>query len=181
MATLKDIEGITKIFSDRRNALAEKVQAVEDEIAAVRRRHLASLKKAVQGYTDSYTALHSIIEEAPELFKKPKTVTLHGIRVGFKKEKGKLEWDNDDRVVKLLKKLRPDDWDVYVKVTEKPLKTALEQMSAAELKKIGIQVTEDTDEVFIKSTDSEIDKLVAALLKDAEREVNEELYKPEAA
>jgi arsenate reductase-like glutaredoxin family protein len=166
MATLNEIERITKIYSDRRKALADKVQAAEDEIAAIKRRHLPGIRKAAQNTSESYTALHSIIEEAPELFKKPKTVTLHGIRLGFKKEKGKLEWDNDDRIIKLIKKIRPEDWDAYINVTEKPKKAALEQLTAADLKKIGIQVTEDTEEVFIKSTDSEIDKLVAALLKD---------------
>ena len=41
-------------------------------------------------------------------------------------------------------------------------------MSVSDLKKIGVTVIETGDEVFIKPTDSEIDKLINALLKDEE-------------
>ena len=39
----------------------------------------------------------------------------------------------------------------------------------AELKRIGVTVEETGDQIVIKPTDSEVDKLVNALLADAER------------
>ena len=58
-----------------------------------------------------------------------------------------------------------------INVTETPIKKAIEQLSVSDLKKIGCLVTDAQDEVVIKATDTEVDKLVTALLKGATEEV----------
>lgn len=168
--TLTELEKTTKYFSDARRSLAEKVQSLEDEMTALKRRHLPGIRKAVEVAAEKQAILKAAIEESPELFKKPRTVIFWGVKVGFQKQKGKIEIDKADydRVVKLIKKHYPDTWETYVQIKEKPMASTLEQLSAAELKKLGITVTETGDAVLIKSTDSEIDKLVNALLKDSE-------------
>jgi hypothetical protein len=90
----------------------------------------------------------------------------HGIKVGYKKGTGKIEWEDADQVVKLIKKHFPDQADVLIISSEKPAKDALAQLTAAELKKLGVLVEESGDVPFIKDTSSEVDKLVAAFLKD---------------
>jgi len=45
-------------------------------------------------------------------------------------------------------------------------KAALANISVADLKRIGCTITDDIDAVLIKPTDSEVDKLVMALLKE---------------
>ena len=47
--------------------------------------------------------------------------------------------------------------DVLVATTERPAKDALAQLTAAELKKLGISVTDGGDAVFIKPADSAVD------------------------
>lgn len=94
-------------------------------------------------------------------------MVFHGIKVGFQKEKGKIEWDDVDQVVKLIKKHFPEQADVLIATSEKPVKDALNNLSAAELKKIGVNITSDGDVAFIRPTDSEVDKMVTALLKAA--------------
>ena len=46
------------------------------------------------------------------------------------------------------------------------MKDALAQLPAAELHKLGVQVEEAGDRVYIKASDSEVDKLVVAILKE---------------
>ena len=168
MATLSEIEQLTREYSLARQALREKVEALNDEIEKLKRRKLPLIRKLVEKAAEAEARLKAAVEESPEMFQRPRTYTWHGIKVGFQKQKGKLTWDDDEKVVRLIKKHYPEDWEIYVKVTEKPLKSALEKLSAAELKKLGVNVTEDQDVVVIKSMDSEIDKLVSALLKGAE-------------
>lgn len=168
MATLGEIEQATREYSLARAVLREKVEALNDEIEKLKRQRLPLIRKLVEKAAEKEAALMAAVEESPELFRKPKTYTWHGIKVGYQKQKGKLTWDDDEKVVKLIKKHYPEDWELYVKVTEKPQKKTLEKLPGSELKKLGIEVKKDQDVVIVKSMDSEIDKLVSALLKGAE-------------
>lgn len=47
-------------------------------------------------------------------------------------------------------------------------KTQLRKLTVAELGRIGCTLTEDTDAVMIKTSETDVDKLVAALMKDYE-------------
>ncbi|MEN6375350.1 MAG: host-nuclease inhibitor Gam family protein [Smithella sp.] len=163
---LGEIEILTKEFAATREILAERVRKIEDIIAKVRKHRLPGIKSAVNTVIEKQAALKAALEEGRSLFVRPKTMIMHGIKVGFQKAKGKISWADDDQVVKLIKKHLPDQADVLIKTTEKPIKDALANLSAADLKRIGVTVDDTTDQVVIKSTDSEIDKFVEALLKD---------------
>lgn len=170
MKTLGEIEILTKDFSAARGTLRDRVQNLDDEIAALKRKYLPGIRKAVEAATEKHSLLKAAIEEAPSLFEKPRTYIFHGVKVGYQKQKGTVKIDKKDydRVVKLIKKHFPDTWGIYVEVKEKPLSSTLQQLSVQDLKKLGITVSDTGDAILIKSTDSEIDKLVNALLKDEE-------------
>lgn len=168
MSTLMEIEKLCKDYSLARAALKEKVEALNDEIERLKRQRLPQIRKAVELAAEKQKALRQAVEESPELFQKPKTQIFHGIEVGLRKAKGQLVWEDDEQLCKLIHKYYPENWESYIKVIEKPLKTALSQLSVHELKKLGITVVETGDEVVIKATDTEIDRLVNALLKDEE-------------
>ncbi len=170
MATLTEIEKLAKELSDARNLLREGMAQIEEEMAAVKKRYLPAIRRSVEKAAGWHQRLHSAVSESPEFFQKPKTVIFHGIRLGYMKSKGEIVWEDTDQVVKLIKKHFPDQAETLIQVTEKPLKTALAQLSVADLKKIGVTVSDTSDEVVIKPTDSEIDKLINALLKDEEIE-----------
>ncbi len=130
---------------------------------------LRTIAKPVTVFDD---ALRTLIGKAPELFVKPKSMTINGIKLGYQKGKGKIEWEDPDQVVRLIKKHFPEQADVLITTTEKPIKDALNGLTAAELKKLGISVVEGGEAIFIKPTDSAVDKLVDALLKEATEEVD---------
>jgi hypothetical protein len=167
MATMNEIDSATKTYADKRRVLKERIAEYEKAVSAARRKYLPGIKRAAESASRQKAELEALIEASPEHFRKPRTLILHSIRVGIMKQKGKLKWVNESQVIKLIKKLYADGWDAYIKTTEKPIRKALEQLPVSELKRLGVQVTEDTDEVVVKSTDSEIDKLVEALLRES--------------
>ncbi|MBI2313552.1 MAG: hypothetical protein HYU77_13715 [Betaproteobacteria bacterium] len=171
MSTLADIEALTKDYAVAREALSGAVSALEEEIAAAKRRYLPKIKRCVAAAADRRGALAAAIEDGCELFSKPRTQTFHGIRVGVMKGKGGLEWEDADRVVALIERHFPDQVELLIKVRKTPVKDALAQLSAADLKRIGVTIIETGDQLVIRPTDSEVDRLVEALLKDAEEEV----------
>lgn len=172
--TLSEITKRTEDFASARTKLAERITSLSDELASVKKRHIALIRKAVQVAKEKQGLLTSALEEAPELFTKPRTVIISGIKVGYQKGKGEIEWEDDDQVVRLIKKHFSEQADVLIKTTEKPLKKALAQLTVAELKKLGITVEETGDHVFIKPTDSDVDKYVNMLLKETKDVESEE-------
>ena len=171
MTTLSDIETRAKRFAESRERLAVIVSELTAGIEALKRAAMPELKRAINRASEYQDQLKSLIEAAPELFVKPKTVIFHGIKLGYQKGKGKIEWEDTDQVVRLIKKHFPEQADILISTTEKPAKDALNSLTAAELKKLGISVVEGGDAIFIKPTDSDVDKMVDALLKSATEEV----------
>lgn len=169
MTTLAEIEQHTRRYADARAVLAARVQALQDDIEQAKRRKLPGIKKAVAAAAEARDRLQAAIEESPELFQRPRTLVIAGIRVGYTKGAGRLRFDDPARVVALIRRHYPEQAEALIKVTETPIRKALGNLSVAELKRIGVTVEETGDAVVIKPTDSEVDKLVNALLADAER------------
>ncbi|HXG29582.1 MAG TPA: host-nuclease inhibitor Gam family protein [Nevskiales bacterium] len=165
--SMETIETKTRAYAEARSVLASRVEALNEELDKARRRSLPGIKRALGIAKAAEEDLRAEIEAHPELFEKPRSVILHGVRVGYQKAKGTIEWDDDDRVVALIQKHHPDLFDNLVKTIERPIKTALNTLSVADLKKIGVTVVEAGDQVVIKPVDSDVDKLVDALLRDA--------------
>jgi arsenate reductase-like glutaredoxin family protein len=169
MITLTDIEALTRQYAEARAALAERVQELEDEIARLRRQRLPAIRRALGAAQERRDRLASAIAEAPALFERPKSVIFHGVRVGYQKGRGSITWDDDARVVALIRRHLPDQADALIRVVERPLKTALAQLSTAELRRLGVEVVETGEEIVIRPVDGELDRLIERLLADSER------------
>lgn len=169
MTTLTEIEELTRAYSDSRRELAENARALEEAIAAEKRRRLPSIRALIEEAASRKAAVKAAVEESPGLFKRPKTRIFHGVRVGFAKAKGKITFPaGPEAVVKFIRRIFPERFESLVKTTETPIKSALNQLSGADLKRIGVAIGEDVDSVVVAPTDSEIEKLIDALLKDEE-------------
>lgn len=173
MASMNEVLQLTREYAMSRTVLRERVEALQAEIDALKRRRLPGIKSAVSTASERQALLREAVEESRELFVKPRTVIMFGIKVGIQKGKGELNWESSEQVVKLVRKQFPELADTLIKVVEKPAKSALSQLSMAELRKVGVTVIETGDQVIIKSTDSEIDRLVSALLKGEDTDPRE--------
>jgi hypothetical protein len=161
------VEKSTKAFADARGVLTGLVQELNEIIEQTKRERLPAIKRALAKTAERQAELKALVETAPGLFERPRTVIFHGIKVGFAKGKGIITWDDDEKVATLIQRHLPEQYEVLVKTTRKPLKTPLKELSVADLKKIGCTVEETADYVVISPVDSEVDKLVSAMLKDA--------------
>jgi hypothetical protein len=168
MITIADIEALTRRYAEARSALAERVQELEDEVTRLRRARLPAIRRALADAQARRDGLAAAVAEAPELFERPKTVIFHGIRVGYQKGRGTITWEDDARVCALIRRHFPDQAESLIKVIERPLKTALAQLSTADLKRIGVQVVETGEEIVIRPVDSELDRMIERLLADTE-------------
>lgn len=165
---LASIEPLTKTFAAARADLVEAVQTLNDTLEAAKRQALPKLKRLVAVAAQEESALRNAIEAAPGLFVKPRTVVFHGITVGLRKGAGGIDWDDDEQVCALIEKHLPRVLhDVLIKTKKSPVKNALAELEVGELKKIGCRVEATGDVVVVKATDGAVNKLVAALLKDA--------------
>ncbi len=161
------IQAAARQYRQARDLLAERAGALHDQMEAAKRQRLPGLRNAVARVTEAEAVLRAEIEANPHLFVKPRTVVMEGVKLGYQKGKGRLSWADDARLVGLIRKHLPDAFDALVKTSERPVRDALANLSAGELKKLGVTMSDAGDEIVIRDTTATVDKLVAALLKGA--------------
>lgn len=164
--TMTAIEERARYYAACRDDLATRINALEAEVVVVREQHRAGILDALRAHKQAEEGLREAIAAAPELFDKPRTRVLHGIRVGYQKGKGGLEIADEEATVKLIRKHCPDKLDALVKVTEKPIRKALQNLDAGLLKKLGIGILGTGDVIVLAATDGDLDKLIKALQGD---------------
>ena len=162
--SMERIEQLTRAHAMDRERIAALVGALNEEIEAAKRKRLKAIKAAVCAAKDSRLQLHAAIATHAVLFERPRSRVLHGLRVGLQKAKGKVQFESAERVVVLIRRHLPSMFDQLVETIEKPKKAALLDLPASELKRIGCEISGSGDQVLIKAADSEIEKLVSALL-----------------
>ena len=164
--SLHTIESNTRAFAEARRQLSGRVADMNELILGVRKRRMPGIRSALAKAQEAKSALEAAIEAEPEQFKKPRSIVVDGIKVGFQKQKGKILVPNKNKTIERLEKQFPAEAEICIKVEKKLVRKALDRLDAATLKALGITVTADTDAVLIKPQDSELDKLIDALLAD---------------
>lgn len=165
--TLADIEAAARQFSGERERLAERVAAVEEKINAIKRAAMPQLRRAVERAAEAEHRLRGLVEAAPALFERPRTLVLHGIKVGWVKGKGQIEIFDPARTVALIRKHLPDEAHNLIRVTEVPHKPGLAQLSVADLRRLGCALVDAGDAVVVKPMDGDVQRLIDRLLADA--------------
>ncbi|MCU7877253.1 MAG: hypothetical protein KZQ84_10720 [Candidatus Thiodiazotropha sp. (ex Lucinoma borealis)] len=165
MSNLQNIERKAKAHANARDLLNERLLVVEDEKRLLIRQHLRGLRAAAAKVAQTHNELHAEIDASQEDFKKPRTRVFEGIQVGLRKSSGLLEF-TPKTTIPAIKRHLPDQQDVLIKTEEKVVSKAINNLSASDLKKIGVKVIPGKDQVVIKPTDSEINKLIDAWVSD---------------
>lgn len=166
-APLKNVEELTKAYARERDVLAERVSALNAELETAKRRAMTGIKSALARAAEAQAELRAAIEAAPATFEKPRTHIFYGIKVGYRKGSGKVTFTDAEQTLKLIRKHFPEQADLLIKTKESPNKEAIADLPAPDVAKIGCAIEGTGDVVEIKPVDSDVDKLVAALLKEA--------------
>lgn len=174
MYTMQDIEALTKTYAGAREELRERLQALREELERARRARIQGIKNSLARLTAAHDELLEAISDSPGLFDRPKTHILHGVRVGWMKRKGAIEYADVERTIELIEKHLADKAPTLIKVKKTPIAAAIAELPGRELKTIGVTLKDDVDTAFIKPVGDELDKLMKALLKDREEAAAEE-------
>ena len=163
--TLGDIEKLTAALADTSTALDEQLGEYERELQAVNDKHLRGLKRLATATAQAEAELHAAITAAPQLFVKPRTITMHGLKIGYSVSQGKVAFDDEDVVIKLLRKKFPDLADTLISTTEKVNKDGVKALALDDeaLKKLGLRIDDRGDMVLIKREAGDIEKLLGKL------------------
>lgn len=171
---LAGIEERAKNYRQARDLLADRLRQLEDQIEAAKRRAMPLITSALGAAKAAEAELSTAIQENPKLFEKPRTLIVHAIKLGIEKQKGKIIVEDADRTIELIRKHLADQFDALVKTKYKLVKAALNQLKAADLKKIGAEAGAAGDVVVIRPVDSDLEKLLTAFLKTEETAVEDE-------
>lgn len=168
MTTIATIDELAKSFAIEHGLLEDQVVELERLVAELRMRFLPGIKAAASSAARAKDQLSAALEDAADLFATtPRTIVMHGIKVGYGKQRGKVVIDNESATIARMRKLLPDEQSaLMITVRESVHKPSVYDLVASDLKRLGIRIEEDTDKIIIAVVDSEVDKLVAALLNE---------------
>lgn len=181
MKTLEQAQDAARALSQLQDELTINFKAMQAGLQAVKDQHQPYIKKLVRKLIKARETLAQFIVQNPQLFDKPRTYTVEGIKFGLQKQKGKLSWSDDAALCAAIQRLVGTGTideallPQLIKVTQKPIAKALDKLDAQTIKRLGIMVGKDTDAALIKSVDSEAEKAINALLQEADKELQEQL------
>lgn len=144
-------------------ALRRRLMAVADELAP-------ALREAAGAERDCRDALISAVEDAPHLFGKPRSRTVHGIKYGWQAGKDRIEIPDEPRTIHLIRsRIDPAQQELLISRKESVYKPAVLDLTAKDLRLIGARQIPGDDSVICKPISDSVDALVNTLLADMER------------
>jgi len=170
------LDALAKKYATARNDLSSRVNDFNLALEKLRKEHMPKIQAAVAKCATAKDELQRETGQHPSLFIKPRTIAMHGIKVGFQKGTGALEWDDEAKVIAKIRELAPlsiDD-ELLIVTTEKLNAKGLELLRGDELKKLGVRVVDPADAVFIKAAGTDVDKLVKKILKEGRQPEEDE-------
>ncbi len=176
-----DIQKRAEALSQARESLAELLRVLHTELESVKQGSMPDIRRAARKVAEEHNKLRAVIEANPELFAKPRTQVAAGLKYGMQKARGKMSWASDEQLCQRIHKLADagdltgEQVELLIVSTEKPVAKALEKLDAKLLKRLGVTVSADTDEVVIKSVDSEVEKAINAVIKDVTKDEQAEV------
>lgn len=162
---LSDMETAARDFAAKSKVLRNYYEELNGEIETVKAKYLENIKAASSEAGESYQMLLTLINDAADLFKDKKSMTISGVKFGYHKKKRKLEISNEEFTINKIKELYGETADIYINTKLSVSKKALDNIPAGDLKKLGINIIQDTAEPFIKLTNDEVQKLIEAMVK----------------
>ena len=180
-AALQPAESMRRLAADYaacRDRLAALVQAVREQVSTIERGATPEILKSARKIAALHNDLQAAITAHPECFVRPRTMVVDGLKFGLQKQKGRISWEDDralcERIMKLTESgaIEPQQGETLIEYRPRPVAAALEQLDAKTLKRLGVTVTLDSDAPLIKTVDSDIEKIVTQMVKQATRNLD---------
>lgn len=165
--TLADIERLAAEYAALNEALSLENLLASAEINALIRARMPGIRSRIEAAVAARDALRTAVASAPQLFVKPRTRVLSGIKVGFQRLQGGVRYAEgaEPGIIAKIKVLWPERAADVIRATEKLLRTALEKLPAADLRKLGVTVVAPSDVVVSAPQKVDAVKTVEAVLQ----------------
>lgn len=175
MSTIDDITKAAELVAQARAELAATIRDADTALATVRTKWGDRLRTAAATAAECEADLLKLAKGNQALFTKPQSIEHQGVRVGWRKGKGRLELPDIKLMMKRMAKLltKPQRAAV-IKVEVKVLKGPLARLSGEILQKLGVNTVGAGPEPFVSFPKSDIEKLVDWWLKPIAVSASEE-------
>jgi hypothetical protein len=157
--TIKDIQKLCEQYDNACAALHDDLAKFKEELATLKAKHLPGISKLAKVVANTQAELYTAIEGAPELWESPRTVVLHGIKVGMNANPGKLEFADAKSVVMMLREHLKGKAKNYIRITEAPDKEALKTLPGEVLERLGCQIVGAGDTVVLTRTKGDVEEM----------------------
>ncbi len=137
--TLEEIDLLAKDYANASQVLSDRIMGLEDEFENVKRKHLPSIINAVNKAKSTKELLYGAIDISRHLFDKPKTFTLNGIKCDLQKGRDAFVWENEEQVIRRIKKSLLKHVDSLINTKESIAKSGLKQLTPDELKRLELK------------------------------------------
>lgn len=159
-------------------ALAQAVQERRDLQLQLRARLLEAaaailpeLRAASARERDHQDALYSVVSAEPALFQRPRTRTVHGIKYGWVLGKSSIQIPDEDKTLKLIRaKVPAEQAALIIRVKESVDRHAVLDLSAQDLRRLGIVQVPGQDSPFVSLPKDAVDRLVDTLISETRQE-----------
>ncbi|RIX47465.1 MAG: hypothetical protein D3M94_07270 [Rhodocyclales bacterium GT-UBC] len=178
--SMTEIRAAAQRLADAHRESISRAKLLETElnqaITPIYALHRAGLDAAAEEEAAAHADLKALVDGAPQLFKKPRSIAQDGVKCGYRKAEDALDWDSDDQVITRIRAF-PELADmaaVLIRTEESLNVSALQELDAKFRRKIGVRLIEGIDQSFISFSDSDVEKMVKAILADAAKRQGED-------
>jgi hypothetical protein len=160
MNTLQEIRQAAEAYSTAVREVRGIQEAIEDEQRKIQKEFGDKLIQAAKKAGEAKQMVITMLDGAESYFVKPRTITVSGVVVGFRKSKGSYEIPNEEYTIAKIEEQLPDKAGMILNVKTAIIKKALDSLTGDELKRIGVTVVSDVDMPVVDATDKELQKLI---------------------
>lgn len=175
MAAITEIRTAAQRLADARRESTTRATALEHALAQaaqpIYQSHRAGIDAAAADEAEAYAELLALVETSPGEFKRPRSLLVDGVKTGYRKEQDSLDFDSEEAVIGRIFALEElSDLAPVLVRTERHLNLdAIETLEARLRRLIGVRTLTGVDQPFISFADTDVEKLVKAILADAQK------------
>lgn len=179
-ATLTDIrQAAQRLAEARRDSIARAKaleSAISEAITPIYAAHRPGIDLAAEEEAEANADLMDMVRAAPQLFKRPRSMTVDGVKAGYRKEEDGLTWEDEAQVIACIRAL-PDLADlapVLIRTAESLNVLALGELNAQQRRMVGISLVQGVDKPFVTFVENDVEKMVKNILADAAKRQGED-------
>ena len=164
--THESLRGLAEEYSSAVVARQGLVAATRARLAEVAREMAPALREALGAERALREALIEAVSAAPELFERPRTRTAGLVQYGWRTGKPSLDIPDPQATIRRIEALPDGQAELLLRRTTAIHKPGLLDLTAKDLRRLGVRQIDAEDAVVVKTIKDDTDKLVDTLLAD---------------